>query len=290
MQPMLAATVKDLEELRYPLYGSPKLDGIRALVQDGRLVSRNLKMIPNGYIQRILPLRRMQNWDGEIIVGQPNAPAAFRATTSGAMSEDGEPNFTFWVFDYIPGGAILFKERFKGLQINITSLAHPQVKLVPQVLLRDPFEVSQYEETMLARGYEGIMLRSPDGAYKHGRSTLREAHLMKLKRFADSEAEVLELVEQLHNGNPAVRNAAGKLERSSHKANKQGKKTLGALAVRDVHTKVEFEIGSGLDDETRVRFWKNPNLVKGKIVKYKYFPTGSKDKPRFPVYLGIRED
>jgi DNA ligase-1 len=51
---------------------------------------------------------------------------------------------------------------------------------------------------------------------------------------------------------------------------------------------VEFEIGTGMDDHTRAVLWRTPPI--GKQVKFKFQPTGIKDKPRFPVYLGIRED
>ena len=43
MKVMLAATVDSVEQLRYPLLGSPKLDGVRAIVIDGVVYSRNMK-------------------------------------------------------------------------------------------------------------------------------------------------------------------------------------------------------------------------------------------------------
>ncbi len=290
MKPMLSATVENLESLTYPLYVSPKLDGVRALVVNGIVVSRNLKPIPNLFVQKILPLKRMEGWDGELIVGKPNDKDVFRNTTSGVMSEEGEPNFTFWVFDHIPNGAVGFKDRQLGLSKNIKSLCSPRVRMVPQLGLRDPFAVRQYEETMLERGYEGIMLRSPDGAYKFGRSTLKEGYLMKLKRFADSEAEIIGFDERMHNENVKTIDALGRSKRSSHKANKHGAGDLGALRVRDVSSGVEFDVGTGFDDSLRAEIWANRKVYLGKTIKYKYFPTGSKDKPRFPVFLGIRKD
>ena len=53
-KPMLSASVEDVKTLRLPLLGSPKLDGIRAMVRDGVLVSRNMKPIPNVWTQRLL--------------------------------------------------------------------------------------------------------------------------------------------------------------------------------------------------------------------------------------------
>jgi DNA ligase-1 len=63
---------------------------------------------------------------------------------------------------------------------------------------------------------------------------------------------------------------------------------LGALKVRDIHSGVEFDIGTGFDDVLRLWVWEHREENMGRLVKYKYFPTGSKDKPRFPTFLGFR--
>jgi len=287
---MLSAAVDEIEQLKnkFPLYASPKLDGVRALIVDGKVVSRNLKPIPNRAVQRELPVNRIDYWDGELIVGNPWDKDCFRNTTSGVMSEDGYPSFTFWVFDSLRAPKLEFNDRFIGLKANVKSLCHERVRLVPQVLVRNLFELQTYEQQMLDKGFEGVMLRDPRGLYKFGRSTLNEKYLIKLKRFKDSEARVLYVQEQMHNANEGKRNALGQLERSSHKENKIGKKTMGALRVVDIHTDVEFDIGTGFDDGFRKLVWKSPKMLIGKVVKYKYFPTGSKDKPRFPVFLGLR--
>jgi DNA ligase-1 len=132
------------------------------------------------------------------------------------------------------------------------------------------------------------MLRQTHGVYKFGRSTPREFLLMKLKRFEDSEALVLGIVEQRRNENEPTINNLGRTKRSSHKANKVGKGTTGALQVRDLKTGIEFEIGTGMDDAQREEFWTNDPT--GQIVKYKFQPTGVKEKPRFPVFIGLRHD
>lgn len=294
---MLAATIDSLTQLsgRYPLLGSPKLDGVRAVVVDGKLYSRNMKPIPNKFVQSALPLRAMNGWDGELIVGKAGAANAFNTTQSGVMSVDGEPDFTFYVFDYVPRhGDMQFMHRFMGLKDNVKLLGHKRVKLVPQTTLADEFAVHQYEKLMLERGYEGVMLRTKHGIYKKGRSTMKEGHLMKLKQFLDSEAIVLGMVEQMENTNEAKRDELGRSKRSSHKSGKRPKGTLGAIQVRDVVTGVEFEIGTGFDDISRSKLWAaredSRTTIIGKTVKYKYQPAGVKEKPRFPVYIGLRLD
>jgi DNA ligase-1 len=147
------------------------------------------------------------------------------------------------------------------------------------------------------------MIRSTAGPYKFGRSTEKEGWLLKLKRFEDSEAVVLGCYELMHNANEATKDELGHTKRSSHKANKQGRGTLGGLHVRDLKTGVEFDIGTGFDDALRAELWSLHQLnvalqvpakfsagaVVGRVAKYKFFPTGSKDKPRFPVFLGFRD-
>ena len=51
-RPMLAPNeTPEFKTLRFPLLGSAKLDGISATLQNGRLLSRSLKEIPNKYVQ-----------------------------------------------------------------------------------------------------------------------------------------------------------------------------------------------------------------------------------------------
>lgn len=64
-------------------------------------------------------------------------------------------------------------------------------------------ELAAYKEKCLSEGYEGVMVRDPAGPYKCGRSTVREGWLLKIKRFEDGEAEVLETYEGMSNYNEA---------------------------------------------------------------------------------------
>jgi len=62
-----------LEALAFPLLGSPKLDGVRALMFEGVLVSRSLKAIPNVFLQKKALADVAHGLDGELIVGDPMA-------------------------------------------------------------------------------------------------------------------------------------------------------------------------------------------------------------------------
>ena len=45
-----------------------------------------------------------------------------------------------------------------------------------------------------------------------------------------------------------------------------------------------------MDHKTRKLYFDNPEMIVNKEVKFKSFPKGLKDKPRFPIFLSIRED
>jgi DNA ligase-1 len=96
----MLAKEADLSKVGFPQIAQPKLDGIRASVVDGKLVSRTLKPIPNASIREALERPEYEGFDGELIVGDPLAPDCYRTTCSFVMAPNktGEP-WAFHVFD-----------------------------------------------------------------------------------------------------------------------------------------------------------------------------------------------
>jgi len=277
-QPMLAKKIEKVKNVEYPLLGTPKLDGIRALTINGVLVSRTFKPIKNEYI-RNLCLELPDNLDGELIAGD-----TFSETSSAIMSEDGYPEFKYWVFDYVGQG---LSKPYRGRMEDLESLKLPDycIKVLPVWIDND----RQREEWFLkymSEGYEGLMVRPPNSPYDCKRSS----NLLKIKRFHDSEAEVIGFEEKMHNENVAEKDVFGKTKRSHKKAGQVPANTLGSLVVRDIYSGVEFKIGTGFDEEQRQDIWTNKaDALTFNVIKYKYQKEGGKDKPRFPVFLGFRD-
>ena len=284
-RPLLAATIKDVDKLGFPILASPKLDGIRCLQDQGKALSRSLKEIPNRHIQEVLSHPSLQGLDGELIVGDPTDERCFNTTTSAVMSKAGMPNFNYHVFD-LHDSKEPFHVRLAGLQ-RFTGVG--VIRLVPHFLVETAEELLNLEQTFLARGYEGLMVRDPDGAYKYGRSTVKQGILLKLKRFVDSEATITGFVELMHNANEATINELGQTERSTAKAGKVPAGTLGTLLGIDMHDGRVVEAGTGFSAEDRAIIWANRDSLVGQVFKYKHFAYGAKDKPRLPVYLGMRD-
>jgi DNA ligase-1 len=204
------------------------------------------------------------------------------------MSDDKQAaGVKFYAFDIF--NSKRFSARADMVYEIVFDLDDENIEQVFQKIITTEKDLLEYEETALDAGHEGVMVRSVDGPYKQGRSTVKEGWLLKLKRFEDSEAEIIGFYERMHNTNEAKTNALGRTERSSAKDGKVGLGVLGGFVVRDLKTGVEFEVGSGLDAEQQKDFWaKRPELLGG-ILKYKFFPVGIKDKPRHPIFLGFRD-
>lgn len=281
-KPLLAETCEDISLLRFPVYASFKYDGIRCLIINNIPVSRNFKKIPNAHISNLLS-GLPSGLDGELLSGK-----TFQECTSAVMSEDGIPDFTYFVFDYVKDDLNKpYLDRMKDLD-NLDLSAFPFISKVMPTEIKNESELRSYEDGVLANGYEGVMVRSANGRYKCGRSSVKEGILLKIKRFVDSEAEIVGFEELMHNNNVATKDAFGRTERSSHKANLVGSDTLGAVLVKDVKSGIEFKIGTGFDADTRKSIWNNRDELIGSIIKYKSFPVGVKEAPRFPVFLGFR--
>lgn len=297
IQPMLAAKCEAITKLVFPVIASEKIDGIRCFILNGVPYSRNLKPIKNLFINKCLT-----NWvksfrktpfivDGEIVV-----KGDFSSTASGVMTIAGTPDFKYKVFDIVTEDsatscAMHFKERYEILSTIVNMYKVPFVECLEHHTFTRPQELAIYEDMLLEMGAEGVMIRSPKGPYKFGRSTEKEGYLLKLKKFEEDEAEILGFEEKLINANDPEINEKGYQVRSSRADGMLAADTLGSLLVKDCETGVIFNVGSGFDDKLRAKIWNNQSAYKGKIITYKHFAqTGVKDKPRFPTFKGFRED
>lgn len=297
----------DLSKLRYPIMATPKLDGIRGLMVDGKLLSASFKPIPNYHTRTLCERFLPEGFDGELFV---KGGTEIGHHTSAFMSASGRPDFTFNVFDYVnheEKNALLtpYTHRMQNLkEIKNKALKANWSHTVPEAAffnlsvtfllprtINTQEELQEYIDTCLRRGYEGVMVRSPTGPYKCGRSTEREGFLLKIKPFEDGEAEIIGFMEQMENKNEVTESELGLTKRSSHKAGKVPKDTLGKFIVRRLSDGLEFRIGTGrgLTFELRKKIWEDQKSYLGKIVKYKHQAIGAKIAPRIAIFLGFRD-
>jgi len=301
----LAATLPagyDLSTLPFPLYASPKLDGVRAGVQNSVLVSRNGRPIANLQAQRLFGRVNYEGLDGELTTGPANAPDVFNRTVRVTQKRDADArDLRFNVFDRM----VTFDETEQGIPFalrytwllgkqldnhrgalprprSFAGLERSGVHLVPQILVRNTAQLLAFKARCLRQGYEGTMLRRADaGPYMQKRSTLREFDLVKLKDFDYGEARILAIHPLRHN----LTN--GKTATGHRSTAKSGitiyAHLIGSATVQDTKTGVEFDISIAGDKLRAWPGWAQPKRWERKVIRYKFFPTGNVDKPRFPT-------
>lgn len=296
MKPMLASKWEERNEAMFPFWAQPKFDGIRVLCgHDGYAYTRSLKPIRNRDLQAEIRKHKdiLAGLDGEIIVGDPTAPDCYVRTSSAVMSFENTDitHATLYLFD-VWNSVGNYDERY-GELLELADKLPSWVKIAPTALLTDMEMLNQYEGKRLLEGHEGVILRSRDQFYKQGRGTPKQGQLIKLKRFEDMEGKIIAVHELNHNDNPATIGLLGQTERSGHKENLIPMGVLGAIEVEltddEIWASRSVRIGTGFNDAMRKHFWNTRGSLIGKIAKFKYFPVGSKDAPRFPVFLGLRD-
>jgi DNA ligase-1 len=269
--------------VRFPVWASPKLDGYRAMVQRGALVSRNGVLVANRELQRRYGRKGLEGLDAELCAGCPATPGVFNLTSRVVRRADADASTTtLYMIDRhgMPGGD--FGSRHTALKTALRD--EPYIMVIKQVLVKTLAALQAFERECLRQGYEGVMLRRGDqGPYpqkpgKENRSTLREFDLVRLKRFEYAEAVILAVHSLRHNLNDA-RTRTGK-----RVTDKDGivvdKSRIGSATLRDVETGVEFDTTVASEALRSWAGWRDPARWRGMTVRYKYQAVGTLDKPR----------
>lgn len=274
------------EQIEYPMLASYKLDGFRCTIIDQSPQSTSNIPLPTQWARVHYCHPDFEGIDGELVKVNPTPGRVYNETYSAVMTHGSMEPLVFHVFDIVEGG--YYGGRLERLQKLCYDMDHIQV--LEQRPVSNWEEVLEFEEEALSKGYEGVMLRSRSAYYKQGRCTLNEYNIFKLVRHLSAEAEILGVYEQLENTNEKLISETGLSKRSTHKAGKVGKNTLGGFYCRNLTDGVEFKMGTGrgLDAKTREEIWHNQEQYIGRIARYICKPYGKKDKPRQPIWNGWR--
>jgi DNA ligase-1 len=305
MKPCLAANYVE-SALVFPLGAQPKIDGVRGLTFGGEMTGRSLKKHKNKYTTNFYSTPEYRTMDGELAAGDERDPELCRKTSSALSTINGEP-FTMWhVFDSLDKHVINAKyiDRYDYLT-NWLQDQHKQglslhAKIVPMHICDNLEQLLHLDTLWLSQGYEGTIIRNLNAMYKQGRSTVNKAELLRIKRFMDGEAVVVAIEEGNRNDNEPQINELGNTFRTSHLDNKVPNGTVGNMQcdlLEDIMEDSKILLAKGLritvspgnmDHEKRKFYFDNPTELVGHIVKFKFFPKGIKDAPRFPTYQSHR--
>lgn len=233
---------------------SEKLDGVRAYWTGEVFQSRlgNVFHVPDWFAAG-LPGEPL---DGEFWI----ARKSFQRTVGIVRRQDKTDlwkEVRFLVFDAPQAGGA-FEERLKAIDKILGKNRPPYSQGHPHNLCTDLDHLRCELARIEALGGEGLMLRRPGSQYEVGRSTT----LLKVKSFVDSEARVL-----------------------GHEPGKgRHKGRLGALLV-EMANGTRFAVGTGFSDAER----SSPPPL-GSTITFRYQELTDGGVPRFPSYLGLRQE
>ncbi|MBV9444942.1 MAG: ATP-dependent DNA ligase, partial [Streptosporangiaceae bacterium] len=194
VRPMLAASAPDIPDALAKIGVGIlaaiewKLDGIRiqAHVASGgavRLFTRTLDDITDRLPEVVaavggLPVRSAV-LDGELIALRPDGrPMAFQDTASRAAAETGAVSLSSFFFDLLHlDGADLIDLPYEQRRASLEAVV-PADMLMPRMLTSSAEEASEFFADAVARGHEGVVVKSLDALYAAGR---RGAGWIKVK-------------------------------------------------------------------------------------------------------------
>jgi len=295
----------DLDTIEYPVYASKKIDGFRCLIKNKKLHTGSMREQPNKNLtEAFKPLLRRYSkvYDGEL----NSESLTFSELQSILMSFYRPlPNDLYlYLFDYMTWKQwtadglpcwMPFQERIKGLK---TAHHIPRVKIITQYLLSNRTELDQFIKAAQERGDEGVMLRSPDGIYKHGRATIKQAIIFKYKFWKDFDAKIISVheMEGIKDGAKREIDPTGHKKPVHKKADKEGKGTFGYFIVHveragkpDPNLALRVGNWKGCTDEVRAEIWTDPKKFIGQWMRGKGMAVGEKDLPRIPKDIEFRD-
>lgn len=265
-------------------YLTQKLNGVRGTYVDGEIISRQGIAFTN-LDHIIAELKKMENicgkpmvFDGELIrknIDNLSDSENFRIGTGIINSDDTDKScIEFVLFDCLPldefregKSKASFVKRRDMLYDLFYNQKRENTRAVPiQYISNDETTINGFLERADELGWEGLMLNL-DAPYECKRST----KLIKIKTFKYSDLRIVGYEE-----------GTGKYVGM-----------LGSVIVE--YKGGVVAIGSGLSDEQRVNYWKNPEELIGKIVQVK-FKEETMDKKtglkslQFPIFQYLREE
>ena len=265
---------------------SRKLDGVRCLIRkEGNKVNAysrqgNEFTTLQKVINDVSKIRGNFVLDGEICLMDENDNEDFQGIMKQIKKKDHQiENPKYVMFDCLEieefdnkVGNINLEQRYESLT-DIDLSKYPTLDVLEQHSISSIDELTTMIDEAEKQGHEGVMLRK-DVGYEGKRSK----NLLKCKKFFDAEYEVLDI------------------EFDSHRVIREGKEVVIPMLanVWIEHKGYKVAVGSGWNQEQRIRYQANPEQLLGKTITVQYFEeTKNQDgglSLRFPTVKHVYEN
>lgn len=212
------------------------------------------------------PIRRSRQYlnrdelrflDGELIWGDPVANDVVQRSIASGMSKRGPAGLSFFVLDSFERPDAPFTERYAMAEAAGKKAKLKHVLMVPMFEANSADDVFRFEAEILARGFEGVMLRRPNAPYVFGRVKPRAPAILKLKRRSELVGEVVDVVQRGDD--------------------------IAALVVQHPQWRLPFEVPL----HGRGRSTPPPSRLIGEKVRFTRLPGSWEGAPRAPLFTAF---
>jgi DNA ligase-1 len=266
------------KKVEYPVYVQPKLDGVRCIARRNgtgeiELTSRSGKpyYVPHIEVGLARWLPDDMVLDGEIYVHGESC----QVITSWVKSADPDKTkrykpqskaLEYHVYD-VPTFGDKDDEPWKRRRHTLEDLVRHEsssMKIVTGITVHNDYDVWKNHGRCLQDGYEGAIIRAPEGIYKWG---YRSPDLLKVKHFDDEEFEVLDC--------------------NDGKGKDEG---CAVFVCRNNLTEGTFDVRMKGTLEERQSFYANRKQYFGRKLTVRFQGRTDAEIPRFPVGLVFRSE
>lgn len=308
MKPQLAEDA-NLAKMIFPVWGQPKIDGVRGMKLKDTLTGRSLDPFKGFGVTERFNHTGLIGLDGELILGEDPCAPRLCSLTTGALGRFKDvtevPDIHWWLFDYVTPDTLnlSYEKRYDILDekyrhhLRVFEFLH----LVTFEIVHNLQEANMLIAKHLVQNFEGTIWRQPGEAVKQGRSDKRQ-QLWRTKPWADMEILVTAVREGNENTNEAKINTLGRTERSSAKAGLVPNGQIGAVIGEVLEDFIcpfsgrllfpkglVVEAGSGEMTEAQAAAWfQDQTQIVGHIAKIKHLAYGVKDLPRMGTFVSKR--
>lgn len=252
---MLAKATFEPHRLKYPCFGSPKIDGVRSKFKNGIFYSRNGHPYKGlGHLQKQLK-GITEELDGELVV----PGVSFQVGSGWIRSDDITPDAEFKLIE-LP----TIKDSFitRTIMMEDLHLIGPQIHYIPRQLLHNIDQVHDFYKSCRRNKYEGAIITPYNYEYVGTRSW----NWMKLKPEETLDTKVINIYE--------------------------GKgKYIGQMGGAIVMFKGKpNRVGGGWSDNQRKAFWEKPMMLIGRMIEVHYMEETDDGNMRHSRFFDFRPD
>jgi DNA ligase-1 len=263
-----------------PMWAEPKLDGLRGVLivdgDEGKALTRTGMDVPNAnhILEELLDSGEFQGMvlDVEFLATNWNDSQSIVKTQSvHPLAETLKAH----AFDLLSVSEWKLSQCYRALELRkfdlmrrLDNFEFEKTVYVDHKIVSTEADAKQHMSEMVKAGYEGIMLKDPDGNYVFKKTNL----WLKYKPFFEADFTIEGAVEG----------------RGKHEGKLGALKIVGFVNDR----LIKSEVGTGFDDDQRKTLWHDyeSERLLGRIVEVEYQEITEDGKLRFPAFRRVRDD